>query len=121
MPWRPGDRRPAGSGWLSPRLVPVVGSGDVRRRAETPSDLVTKLHHAAPVRRDFRQMKGDVLVEPPEERDPVTDQDWQDGITHFVGQPEPKTFGGDHPASNNPDGTEAGPQLPVHELGEITR
>src|SRR3974390_3312048 len=34
---------------------------------------------------DLRQMKGDISVELLEETDPITDQDWQDGITNFVG------------------------------------
>jgi hypothetical protein len=30
-------------------------------------------------------MKGDISVELLEEADPITDQDWQDRITNFVG------------------------------------
>jgi len=47
--------------------------------------LVTKLHHAALVGFDLRQMEGDVSVELFEERDPVTNQDGQDRIANFVG------------------------------------
>ena len=59
------------------------------------SHLVTKLHHAALVGFDLRQMEGDVSVEFLEEWDPITNQDRQDRITNFVGQPETKAFGGD--------------------------
>src|ERR1043166_9786667 len=83
--------------------------------------LVTKLHHAALVGFDLRQMEGDVLVELLEEWDPITYQDRQDRITNFVGQPETQAFGGDDTAANKPDGTERGPQPPVDELREIAR
>src|SRR2546425_439013 len=83
------------------------------------SHLVTKLHHAVLVGFDLRQMEGDVSVELIEEWDPVTDQDRQDRIATFVGQPETKAFGGDHTASDKPDGMEPGPQAPIHELREI--
>ena len=49
------------------------------------SHLVTKLHHAALVGFDLRQMEGDVSVEFLEEWDPITNQDRQDRITNFVG------------------------------------
>src|SRR3974390_1724717 len=49
------------------------------------SHFVTKCHHAALIAFDLRQMKGDISVELLEETDPITDQDWQDGITNFVG------------------------------------
>ena len=39
------------------------------------SHLVTKLHHAALIRFDLRQMQGDVSVELVEEWDPLTDHD----------------------------------------------
>src|SRR5207237_3252901 len=81
--------------------------------------LVTKVHHAALVGFDLRQMEGDVSVELLEEWDPITNQDRQDRKTNFVGQPETKAFGGDHTASNKPDGTERGPEAPVHELRQI--
>ena len=64
-------------------------------------------------------MEGDVPVELFEERDPIPNQDRQDRIANFVGQPETKAFGGDHTASDKPDGTERGPQAPIHELREI--
>ena len=51
----------------------------------TPSHFVHKLHHAAPVRLDFRQMEGDVSAELLEEWDPLTNQDRQDRIANFVG------------------------------------
>src|SRR5512134_3029097 len=86
-----------------------------------PSHLVTKLHHAAPVGLDLRQVEGDVSVEPLEEWDPITNQDWQDRIADIVGQPETKAFGGDYTASNKPDGTERRPQAPIHERREIAR
>jgi hypothetical protein len=49
------------------------------------SHLVTKRHCAALIAFDFGKMKGDISVEPLEEADPITDQNRQDGITHFVG------------------------------------
>ena len=57
------------------------GRGAVR----ASSHLVTKLHHAALVGFDLRQMEGDVSVELLEEWDPITNQDRQDRITNFVG------------------------------------
>ena len=47
--------------------------------------IVTKLHYAALVGFDLRQMEGDVSVEFLEERDPITNQDRQDRIANFVG------------------------------------
>jgi hypothetical protein len=49
------------------------------------SHLVTKLHRAALVGFDLRQMESDVSVELLEESDPLTNQDRQDRITNFVG------------------------------------
>ncbi len=64
-------------------------------------------------------MKGDVLVELLEEWNPIANQDGRDRITNFVGQPEPKAFGGDGTAANKPDATERGPQPLIHEPREI--
>jgi hypothetical protein len=83
------------------------------------SNLVTKLHHAALVGFDLRQMESDVSVELLEEWDPITNQDRQDRITNFVGQPETKAFPGNDTAPNKPDATERGPQMPIHELRKI--
>src|SRR6185312_3866559 len=83
------------------------------------SHLVTKLHHAALVGFDLREMEGDVAVELLEEWDPIADQDRQDRIADLVGQPETKAFAGNHSASDKPDGREPGPQVPIHELREI--
>jgi hypothetical protein len=49
------------------------------------SHLVTKLHHAALVAFDLREMESDVPVELLEEWNPITNQDWQDRIANFVG------------------------------------
>ena len=49
------------------------------------SYLVTKLHHAALIGFDLRQMEVDVSVELLEERYPIANQDRQDGITNLVG------------------------------------
>jgi hypothetical protein len=49
------------------------------------SHLVTKLHHAALVGFDLRQMEGDVSVEFLEELDSITNQDRQDRVANFVG------------------------------------
>src|SRR5439155_23489325 len=81
--------------------------------------LVTKLHHAALVGFDLCQMEADVSVELLEEWDPITNQDRQDRIANFVGQPETKAFPGNYTASNKPDGTEPGPQAPIHQLRKI--
>jgi len=64
-------------------------------------------------------MKGDVSVELPEERNPVTDQNRQDRITNFVGQPETKAFARDDTTSDKPDAAERRPEAPIHELREI--
>src|SRR5437588_255791 len=53
--------------------------------ASVSSHLVTKLHRAALVGFDLRQMKGDVSVELREEWDPITNQDRQDRIPNLVG------------------------------------
>src|ERR1019366_7123523 len=87
--------------------------------AATSSHLVTKRHHAVLVGFDLRQMEGDVSVELVEEWDSFTDQDRHDRIANFVGQSETKAFGGDHAASNKPDGSKLGPQALIHELREI--
>ena len=85
------------------------------------SHLVTKRDRAALIGFDLRQVEGDVSVELFEEWDPITNQDWHDRITNFVGQPEAKAFARDHTASDKPDVTERGPQTPIHELREIAR
>jgi hypothetical protein len=94
-------------------------AGGVPWLATMSSHLVTKLHHAALIGFDLRQMEGDVSVELLEERYPIANQDRQDRIANFVGQPEAKAFAGDCTASNKPDATERGPQAPIHELREI--
>src|SRR5436189_938031 len=60
--------------------------GGVPWLATMSSHLVTKLHHAALVGFDLRQMESDVSVELLEERDAITNQYRQDRITNFVGQ-----------------------------------
>ena len=82
-------------------------------------NLVSKLHHAALVGFDLREMQGDVSVELFEKWDPITDQDRQDRIAKFVGQPETDAFCGDYTSSGKPDGLEPGPQAAIHEVGEI--
>jgi hypothetical protein len=64
-------------------------------------------------------MEIDVSVEFFEEPYPVANQDRQDRITNFVGQPETKAFAGNCTASNKPDGTKRAPQAPIHELRKI--
>jgi len=76
------------------------------------SHLVTKLHRAALVGFDLRQMESDVSVELLEERYPIANQDRQDRITNFVGEPETKACAGNYTACNKPDGTERAPQCP---------
>ena len=83
------------------------------------SHLVTKRHHAVLVGFDLRQMHGDVSVELLKEWNPITNQNWQDRIANFVGEPETKAFGGHHTTPNKPDAPERGSQAPLHELREI--
>src|SRR3954471_10168114 len=64
-------------------------------------------------------MEGDVAVELLEEGNSIPDQDRQDRITNFVGEPETKAFAGDDTASSKPDATERGPQALIHEVREI--
>ena len=64
-------------------------------------------------------MKGDIPVELLEEGDPITDQDRQDRITNFVGQPETKAFARNYAASNKPDAAKRRPQTPIHELPKV--
>jgi len=45
--------------------------------ATMSSHLITKLHHAALIGFNLRQMEGDVSVEPLEERYPIANQDRQ--------------------------------------------
>jgi hypothetical protein len=73
-------------------IAPLVGvgwgellGGGVPWLATMSSHLVTKLHHAALIGFDLRQMEGDVSVELLKERYPIANQDRQDRITHFVG------------------------------------
>jgi len=99
-----------GVGWSE-----LSGSG-VPWLTTMSSHLVTKLHHAALIGFDLRQMEGDVFAELLEEPYPIANQDWQDRITNFVGQPEAKAFAGKYTASNKPDGTELEPQVTIHEL-----
>src|SRR5450432_2888233 len=66
-------------------------------------------------------MEGEVSFELVEEGDPITDEDRQNRIANFVGQPQAKAFGGHRTASNKPDAAEAGPEVLVHELSEIAR
>src|SRR4029077_17597544 len=83
------------------------------------SHLVTQLHHSALICFDLHQMKGNVSVELLEEGYAVANQDRQDRITNLVGQPETKAFAGNQTASNKPDGTKLGPQVPIHKLREV--
>ena len=88
--------------------------------ATTPTHLVTQLNHAALVGFDLREVEGDVSIELVEEGDPIANQDRQDRIANFVGEPETHAFAGNHTAPNKPDRTERGPQALIHELREIT-
>src|SRR4030095_6952117 len=83
------------------------------------SHLVTKIRRAALVGFDLRQMEGDVSVELLEERNPIANQDRQDRIANFVGQPETKAFPGNYTPANEPDVTERGTQAPIYELRQI--
>ena len=83
------------------------------------SHLITKRDHAVLIAFDFRQMKGGISVEILEERDPLTDQDRQDGITNLVGQPATKAFASNYPTSYQPDAAKRRPQTSIHELRQI--
>ncbi|MEQ1691933.1 MAG: hypothetical protein ABMA00_11645 [Gemmatimonas sp.] len=66
-------------------------------------------------------MERDVTVERIEKREPFTNQDGQDRITDFVGEPAAKAFGANHATANKPDAAECWPQTLVHQLRKITR
>src|SRR5204863_1701648 len=68
-----------------------------------------------------REMERDVAAEAFEERDPISDQDRQDGIIDFVGQPETKAFAGDCTTADEPDVAERRSQTLLYELREIAR
>jgi hypothetical protein len=96
-----------------------LSGGGVPWLAAISPHLVTKLHRAALVSLDLRQMEGDVSVQLLEEPYPITNQDRQNRITNFVGQPETKAFAGNYAASDEPDGTERWSQVPIDELRKI--
>src|SRR5215831_13917880 len=86
--WRSMTRRDCPPGAL-PYAYQLAGLGPAsladRLSRRLSSHLVKKLHHAALVGFDLRQMEGDVSVEFLEEWDPIANQDRQDRITNFVG------------------------------------
>ena len=64
-------------------------------------------------------MEGYISVELLEEWDSIANQDRQDRITYFDRQPETKAFALDYTAPNKLDGTDRGPNAPIHELRDI--
>src|SRR5687767_15153679 len=66
-------------------------------------------------------MQGNVPVESVEKGDAVTDQDGEDGIAKFVGQPAAKAFARDGTTANKPDVAKSRLQPFVDKLLEITR
>src|SRR5215213_10869140 len=94
-------------------------SGSHARSAR--SHLVAKLHRPALVGFHFCQMESDVPVEFLEELYPIADQDRENRVTNFVGQPATKAFARHHAASHKPDAPERRTQPSVHELGKIAR
>lgn len=56
------------------------------RRSSLLPHLVAKRHHAALIGSNLEKVQGDVLVEPLEKRDSITEQNGHDRIAHFVGQ-----------------------------------
>src|SRR5690349_2378739 len=66
-------------------------------------------------------MDSKMTVEPVEERDPGTDQDWKDRVANFIGESETKALRGDHASSSKPDIAKPGAEIFVHELREIAR
>ena len=97
------------------------GDAAFSRSLMMSSHLVTKRYRAALICFDLRQMKDDVSVELLEEGYPIANQNWQDGITNFVGQAETKALAGNDAASNKPDVTECGSQVSIHQLRKIAR
>ena len=83
------------------------------------SHLVPKPHHPALVGFDFSQMKGDVAAGLPEKRNALTNQDRDDRVANFVGQPESEAFRGDKTATNKLNGAEPGSQAQIYESREI--
>src|SRR3954471_24510963 len=77
--------------------------------------LVTQPDRPAFVRFHLGQVQRNVLVEPVEEPDPLTDQDRQDLVANFVSQPEAKTFTGNETTPNEPNAVEGRPQPLIHE------
>ena len=69
--------------------------------ATMPSHFVAQRHHAALVSFDLREMEGDVPVELLEEPYPIANQDRQDRIANFVGEPETEAFAGNAPPPTN--------------------
>src|SRR5262249_25123620 len=109
-----GDRAPVEYGNRTSRTQEEAES-----LAAKSSHFVTKLHHAALVGLDLREMEGDIAVELVEEWYPVANQDRQDRIANFVRQPEAKAFAANYTAPHKPDATECGQQAPLHELRKI--
>ena len=66
-------------------------------------------------------MQRDVFVELIEERNAITNQDRQNRIANFVGQPQTEAFARDRTAPSKPDVTEPGTQVTIYELREIAR
>src|SRR5262245_14111856 len=96
-------------------------SGSLHGLAAMSFHLVTKFHHAALVGFDLCEMQGNISVELLEEWDSITNQDRQDRIANFVGQPETKAFAGNCSTSDEPDAPKHGPQAPIHKLRKIPR
>src|SRR4051812_32970368 len=82
-------------------------------------DFVTKRHDAIRVCLHLEQMQGDVSGEPLKERNALTDDDRDDGITHFVGQSEAQALRGHRASANEPDVPVEWFQLVVHQDREV--
>src|SRR5260370_6729746 len=72
------------TGRVAARSIAWLGGG-VPWLATMSPHFVTKLHHAAFIGLDLRQIESDFSVELLEELYPIANQDRQDRITNFVG------------------------------------
>jgi hypothetical protein len=90
-----------------------------RARSYSSSHLVTKRYYAALIGFNLCKMEGDISVELVEEAEPITDQDWQDRITNFVGQAEAKAFARNGTTSDKPNAAKRRAQTSIDELRKI--
>src|SRR5678816_2422973 len=83
--------------------------------------LVAKRDHAVIVSLHLRKVQRDVLVEPLEEWDSITDEDGHDRITNLVGKPKAKAFTGNCATSNEPNTREGWLQSIINQPRKVSR